>query len=39
VIVTSDPEEYEICFVGEEGFFDLCTTKPGDDLVDYNLRE
>ena len=32
VIITTVPEEYEICYVGKKGFNDLCTTKPGQIL-------
>jgi len=38
VVILQDPDEYEICFVGEKGFDDLSTTKSGDEIVDWNKR-
>ena len=38
VTILSDPDAYEICFVNEAGFDDLCATKPGDDFVDWGAR-
>lgn len=39
VVILQDPDDYEICFVGEKGFDDLCTTKPGDDNIDWKYRQ
>ncbi len=39
VIILKDRDGYEICFVEENGFHDLCTTKPGDEKVDWEKRE
>ncbi len=38
VIITTYPEEYEICYVGKTGFHDLCTTKPGNINNIYSSR-
>ena len=39
VVILQDRDGYEICFVEEAGFHDLCTTKPGDEVVDWDKRE
>ena len=39
VVILSDPDQYEICFVNADGFNDLCTTKDGDDYIDWKKRE
>merc|ERR1712154_542066 len=40
VVILQDPtDKYEICFVNKNGFDDLCTTKPGDDKIDWNTRK
>jgi len=39
VIILQDPDEYEICFVGQKGFDDLCTTKSGDENIDWKYRQ
>lgn len=39
VIILKDRDGYEICFVEEAGFHDLCTTKPGDETVDWEKRK
>ena len=38
VVILSDPDQYEICFVNKDGFDDLCTTKDGDDKIDWDKR-
>ncbi|CEL98616.1 unnamed protein product [Vitrella brassicaformis CCMP3155] len=38
VTILEDPDGYEICFVNEEGFYDLCEAVPGDDYVNYAER-
>ena len=38
VIILYDTDDYEICFVNTAGFNDLCTTKPGDDKIDWSAR-
>eukprot|EP01137_Pigoraptor_chileana_P023149 Opistho-2@88991 len=38
VVILADRDGYEICFVGEEGFAALSTTKPGDDAIDWAMR-
>mmetsp|Transcript_40 Transcript_40/g.69 ORF Transcript_40/g.69 Transcript_40/m.69 type:complete len:404 (-) Transcript_40:394-1605(-) len=37
VTILADPDKYEICFVGDVGFYDLA--QPLYDLIDWNLRE
>lgn len=37
VTILADPDGYEICFVGAEGFYDLA--EPLYDLIDWRLRE
>ena len=37
VTILADPDAYEICFVGDQGFYDLAT--PQYDLIDWHLRE
>jgi len=39
VVILQDPDDYEICFVGEKGFDDLCTTKSGDENIDWKYRQ
>lgn len=39
VVILQDPSDYEICFVEKEGFDDLCTTKQGDEIIDWIQRE
>lgn len=39
VTILSDPDGYEICFVGEEGFDDLSTLRAGMDFIDWDARE
>lgn len=39
VTILKDVDGNEICFVGEEGFVDLSTTKPGDEVIDWVGRE
>lgn len=39
VIILQDRDDYEICFVEESGFHDLCTTKEGDDQIDWQQRQ
>lgn len=39
VIILKDRDGYEICFVEETGFHDLCTAKPGDDNIDWEKRK
>ena len=36
VTILQDRDDYEICFVGEEGFDDLCSLFPGSDFVEEN---
>lgn len=38
VTILADPDGYEICFVNEDGFYDLCSLKPGDDYIDWEER-
>eukprot|EP01006_Ploeotia_vitrea_P020969 TRINITY_DN53298_c0_g1_i1.p1 TRINITY_DN53298_c0_g1~~TRINITY_DN53298_c0_g1_i1.p1 ORF type:complete len:302 (+),score=51.08 TRINITY_DN53298_c0_g1_i1:32-937(+) len=38
VTILTDVDGYEICFVGEKGFNDLCALKPGVDYVDWEAR-
>eukprot|EP01083_Nonionella_stella_P048150 128937_1 len=38
VVILEDVDGYEICFVNQNGFDDLCTTKSGDDNIDWNAR-
>lgn len=38
VTILQDPDGYEICYVNEDGFYDLSATKPGDDFVDWDSR-
>eukprot|EP01136_Pigoraptor_vietnamica_P036882 Opistho-1_new@104065 len=38
VVILADRDGYEICFVGEEGFAALSTTKPGDERIDWATR-
>lgn len=37
VIILSDPDDYEICFVGSEGFFELA--QPTGDTIDWEYRK
>eukprot|EP00128_Syssomonas_multiformis_P013133 Colp12_sorted_trinity150504_noHs@35514 len=39
VVILVDRDGYEICFVGEVGFNDLSTTKPGDEVIDWETRK
>ena len=39
VIILQDIDNYEICFVNQDGFDDLCTTKDGDDKIDWDKRK
>lgn len=39
VVILQDPDGYEICFVEEEGFHDLCTTKEGDEVIHWEQRQ
>jgi len=39
VVILQDPNDYEICFVGEDGFDDLCVAKPGDENIDWKYRQ
>jgi len=38
VAILTDPDGYEICFVNEDGFNDLCSLGPGDDYIDWAER-
>ena len=37
VVILQDRDGYEICFVGDKGFFDLC--KPTYDTIDWTDRK
>ena len=38
VVILQDVDQYEICFVNQDGFDDLCTAKPGDEKIDWEQR-
>jgi len=38
VVILADVDGYEICFVNQVGFDDLCTTKEGDEVIDWDKR-
>jgi hypothetical protein len=38
VVIIQDRDDYEICFVGEEGFNDLSKPAPGVDAIDWEAR-
>eukprot|EP01084_Bolivina_argentea_P207883 354599_1 len=38
VVILQDPDGYEICFVQDKGFDATCTTKPGDEKIDWDTR-
>lgn len=38
VVISLDPEGYEVCTVGSEGFFELCQLFPGADRIDWEQR-
>ena len=38
VVIIQDRDDYEICFVGEEGFNDLSKPVPGADAIDWAAR-
>jgi len=39
VTILADRDSYEICFVEEVGFDDLCKLKPGHDFIDWEERD
>lgn len=39
VVISLDPEGFEICTVGSEGFFQLCKLFPGAEFIDWNKRQ
>ena len=38
MVILADVDGYEICFVNQVGFDDLCTTKEGDEVIDWDAR-
>jgi catechol 2,3-dioxygenase-like lactoylglutathione lyase family enzyme len=38
VVILLSPDDYEICFVGEEGFDDLSAPEAGAELIDWEKR-
>lgn len=38
VVIISDPDDYEICFVEDEGFRDLSKPVAGADKIDWDAR-